>query len=57
MHRRICKSKFIGYMQMDKNCPPGKILNPKTGKCVKADGKIGMQLSKKVCPSDKILHP
>lgn len=42
---------------MDKNCPPGKILNPKTGRCVKTDGKIGMTLSKKVCPSDKILNP
>jgi hypothetical protein len=42
---------------MNKNCPPGKILNPKTGRCVKVDGKIGMKLSKQICPSDKILNP
>ena len=27
-----------------KDCPPGKILNPKTNRCVKIDGKIGKQI-------------
>lgn len=29
-----------------KECPPGKILNPKTNKCVKIDGKIGKTILK-----------
>jgi hypothetical protein len=29
---------------MNKNCPPNKIINPKTGRCVKKDGKIGMTI-------------
>ncbi len=29
---------------MNKSCPEGKIINPKTGKCVKVDGKIGQTL-------------
>lgn len=28
----------------EKSCPPGKILNPVTGRCVKVDGKIGKAL-------------
>lgn len=27
-----------------KQCPPGKILNPKTNRCVKIDGKIGREI-------------
>jgi hypothetical protein len=27
-------------------CPPEKIVNPKTGKCVNVDGKIGKQIIK-----------
>jgi hypothetical protein len=27
-----------------KECPPGKILNPKTNKCVKIDGKVGKKV-------------
>lgn len=29
---------------MIKQCPPGKILNPKTGRCVNIDGKVGKQV-------------
>ncbi len=29
-----------------KECPPGKILNPKTNRCVKIDGKIGKEIAK-----------
>ena len=28
-----------------KECPPGKIVNPATGRCVKVDGKIGKKLA------------
>lgn len=31
----------------EKDCPPGKIRNPITNRCVKIDGKIGKQLIKK----------
>ena len=31
---------------MSKKCPDGKILNPKSNRCVKIDGKIGKQLIK-----------
>ena len=30
------------------SCPDGKIINPSTGRCVDINGKIGMQLAKKV---------
>lgn len=29
-----------------KPCPPGKIINPATGRCVKSDGRIGKTLNK-----------
>lgn len=32
---------------MSKVCPPGKILNPATNRCVKIDGKIGKSLIEK----------
>ena len=35
-----------------KTCPPGKILNPKTNRCVLITGKIGQQLLKKSNPKD-----
>lgn len=31
---------------MPKDCPPGKILNPETGRCVNVDGAIGRKLAK-----------
>ena len=34
-------------------CPEGKILNPKTGRCVKKDGKIGQELLKSRRKSSK----
>ena len=55
---------------MSKKCPEDKILNPRTGRCVKMDGKIGRKLNQehkssltgtgkisKKCPEDKILNP
>ena len=33
-------------MPPKKECPPGKILNPDTGRCVNIDGKIGKQILK-----------
>ncbi len=50
-------------------CPPGKIRNPKTKRCVKVDGAIGQKIAKgeelpsklskelKDCPSGKIRNP
>jgi|688.fasta_scaffold00528_10 hypothetical protein len=38
----LLKKKKKNYI--DEKCPPGKILNPSTGKCVKIDGKIGKKL-------------
>jgi hypothetical protein len=32
---------------MTKICPQGKIVNPKTGRCVKKDGKIGKEIMRK----------
>ena len=41
-----------------RDCPPGKIRNPKTGKCVSATGKIGQGLVPKPdCPPGKIRNP
>lgn len=49
-----------------KECPPTKILNPKTGRCVNRDGKIGKQIlgnkvSYEQCDSklsgDCVIHP
>ena len=34
-------------------CPPGKIINPKTGRCVKKDGKLGKELLKNSKKSSK----
>ena len=34
-------------------CPPDKILNPKTGRCVKKDGKIGKELMKQTPKTPK----
>lgn len=43
------------------DCPSGKILNPKTNRCVKIDGKVGLELvakqsSKKKSASSKSAH-
>jgi len=53
-----------------RKCPQGKIINPKTGRCVKKDGRIGKQIvrkshkssrkspkSMKRCPEGKIINP
>jgi hypothetical protein len=38
---------------MQKDCPPGKIRNPKTGRCVNWDGKIGRNIIAKAIPDPK----
>jgi hypothetical protein len=42
-----------------KKCPEGKVVNPKTGRCVNAQGKLGQSLSgqKASCEDGKILNP
>ena len=41
-----------------KECPPGKILNPKTNRCVDSKGKIGKAIvGKTECPEGTILNP
>ena len=53
---------------MPKPCPPDKIRNPATGRCVSKSGPIGKKIlgsskpqtpkpTKKDCPSDKIMNP
>jgi hypothetical protein len=46
-------------MDAEKKCPPGKILNPVTQRCVKTNGKIGKSLvtGEKKCGSGQILNP
>ena len=36
-----------------KECPPGKVINPKTGRCIKAI----RQKPEKVCPPGKVINP
>jgi len=38
---------------MPKECPPGKVLNPKTNRCVSVDGKIGKALLKESASAKK----
>ena len=40
-------------MPPPKECPPGKIVNPATGRCVKTDGKIGKNLAAAAAPAPK----
>ena len=42
-----------------KQCPEGKVLNPKTNRCVNTKGAIGRKLTKtkKDCPEGKVLNP
>lgn len=44
-HRLIKKSSASNKCA-DKKCPIGKVCNPKTGRCVMENGKIGMQIVK-----------
>ena len=59
------KIKTLINKEMNK-CPPNKILNPKTKKCVSKTGKIGNTLVQdsekkkpptKICPPNKIINP
>ena len=65
-HKNIIKEKLkiSNKPKKSKECPPNKILNPKTGRCVNKTGKIGKQIIKnlktkpsKNCPPEKILNP
>ena len=40
------KPPILPFTDKPKECPPGKILNPKTNRCVKIDGKIGSMVIK-----------
>jgi hypothetical protein len=42
-----------------KMCPPGKVLNPKTNRCIKETIKkpINVTIKKKICPPGKVLNP
>ena len=42
---------------MSDKCPKGKILNPKTGRCVNKDGKIGQELLAKGGAKPKEVKP
>lgn len=45
---------------MTKHCPEGKVLNPKTGRCIKdpkTKTKIKKEVKKKECPDGKIRNP
>lgn len=42
--KEIIKSSSTSKKRGNVKCPPGKIFNPKTGNCVKKDGKIGLAL-------------
>lgn len=46
--------------QIKKPCPPDKVLNPVSGRCVSKTGAIGKKLTmkaKKTCPPGKVLNP
>jgi serine/threonine protein kinase len=47
----VPKSKSIHNTPGPKVCPPGKIINPKTGRCIKEPKPA------KVCPPGKIINP
>ena len=42
-------------------CPPGKLVNPKTGRCIQDTPanrkKLGLQVSPKSCPPGKVINP
>jgi hypothetical protein len=40
-----------------KNCPEGKVLNPKTGRCIKDKTGAAAAKSPKKCPEGKVLNP
>ena len=44
--------------QKTKICPPGKVLNPKTNRCIKIKVvKVVKKVDKKICPPGKVLNP
>lgn len=42
---------------MPTECPPDKIINPATGRCVLKTGKIGRTILQTPCPPDKVRNP
>jgi len=59
---------MLSKTKVEKECPPGKILNPKTNYCVDINGPTGKKILKnqlktdkpkvdKLCPPGKILNP
>ena len=51
----ICVSKKQNAQPTDKECPPGKVLNPKTNRCNKI--KKGPKKTLKPCPPGKERNP
>ena len=68
--KSVRKSRSRFRFKSKKECPPGKIRNPDTDRCVNKNGKIGKQIldkkskrksksksQEKKCPEGKILNP
>lgn len=50
--------EYVSYGKSPINCPDGKVLNPKTGRCVKSLLKQSVSISsQKNCPDGKVLNP
>ena len=51
--------EYVSMGKSPKNCPPGKVLNPKTGRCNKIkNGPVGpIGPGTKNCPPGKVLNP
>ena len=60
----ICAAAVVHNKQREtkKDCPPGKIINPITNRCVNENGVVAKKLAKliknkKTCPPGKKLNP
>ena len=57
----IVKSPIKQPMKSPKKCPDGKVLNPKTGRCILIKNAINKNIAKpkspKKCPDGKVLNP
>jgi hypothetical protein len=55
------KSPIKQSMKSPKKCPEGKVLNPKTGRCILIKNAINKNIAKpkspKKCPDGKVLNP
>ena len=55
----LAKDKTPGFVgkEAKKDCPPGKIMNPKTNRCVDANGKLGKELASELNKINKVKTP